>query len=79
MAPALTGVLQGTISAATYAATEKIAYGRNPSLKDTLQVGSTSGVMAGGIYNEVIDIPTEHPQKRDLLNLFNNVCQSQWK
>ena len=49
MAPALVGVVEGTISAATYAATEKIAYGRNPSLKDTLQVGITSGVMAGGI------------------------------
>ena len=49
MAPALTGVVQGTISAATYAATEKIAYGRNPSLKETLKVGITSGVMAGGI------------------------------
>ena len=49
MAPALTGVVQGTISAATYAATEKIAYGRNPSLKDTLKVGITSGVMAGGM------------------------------
>ena len=49
MAPALVGVVEGTISAATYAATEKIAYGRNPSLKDTLQVGITSGVMAGGL------------------------------
>ena len=49
MAPALTGVVQGTISAATYAATEKIAYGRNPSLKETLKVGITSGVMAGGM------------------------------
>ena len=45
----MTGVVQGTVSAATYAATEKIAYGRNPSLKETLKVGITSGVMAGGI------------------------------
>lgn len=49
MAPVLTGVVQGAVSAATYAATEKIAYGRNPSLKDTLKVGITSGVMAGGM------------------------------
>ena len=35
--------------AAFYAATEKIAYGRNPSLKETLKVGITSGVMAGGM------------------------------
>ena len=48
-APLLTGVVQGSVSAATYAATEKIAYGRNPSLKETLKVGITSGVMAGGI------------------------------
>ena len=34
---------------AFYAATEKIAYGRNPSLKETLKVGITSGVMAGGM------------------------------
>ena len=47
--PALTGVVEGTISAATYAATEKIAYGRNPSVKNTLAVGITSGVMAGGM------------------------------
>ena len=45
----MTGVVQGTVSAATYAATEKIAYGRNPSLKETLKVGVTSGVLAGGI------------------------------
>lgn len=31
------------------------------------------------IYDEIFDIPTEHPQKRDLLNLFDNVWQSQWK
>mgnify|MGYP002555465324 CR=1 FL=1 len=48
MAPLLTGVVQGTVSAATYAATEKIAYGRNPSLRETLKVGITSGVLAGG-------------------------------
>ena len=45
----MTGVVQGTVSADTYAATEKIAYGRNPSLKETLKVGITSGVMAGGM------------------------------
>ena len=49
MAPALVGLVQGSISAATYAATEKIAYGRNPSITDTLIVGVTSGVMAGGM------------------------------
>lgn len=49
MAPVLVGVVEGAISAATYAATEKIAYGRDPSLKDTLTVGITSGVMAGGL------------------------------
>ena len=49
MAPALAGVVEGAVSAATYAATEKIAYGRNPSLKETLKVGITSGVMAGGM------------------------------
>ena len=38
MAPALTGVAQGTISTVMYAATEKIAYDRNPSLKETLKV-----------------------------------------
>ena len=31
------------------------------------------------IYNEINDIPMEHPQKRDLLNLFDNFWQSQWK
>ncbi len=49
MSPVLTGVVQGGISAATYAATEKIAYGRDPSLKDVIEVGVTSGVMAGGM------------------------------
>ena len=48
-APALAGFVQGSVSAATYAATEKIAYGRNPSITDTLIVGVTSGVMAGGM------------------------------
>lgn len=47
-APALVGFVQGSVSAATYAATEKIAYGRNPSFKETLKVGITSGLMAGG-------------------------------
>ncbi len=49
MSPVLTGVFQGGLSAATYAATEKIAYGRDPSLKDVIKVGVTSGVMAGGM------------------------------
>ena len=48
-APALAGFVQGSVSAATYAATEKIAYGRNPSITDTLIVGVTSGVMADGM------------------------------
>ncbi len=47
-APLLAGFVQGSVSAATYAATEKIAYGRNPSLKETLKVGITSGLIAGG-------------------------------
>ena len=47
--PALVGFVQGSVSAATYAATEKIAYGRNPSFKDTVKVGVTSGIMAGGM------------------------------
>ena len=34
--------------AAFYVATEKIAYGRTPSVKETLKVGISSGVMAGG-------------------------------
>ena len=49
MGPVATGVVQGGLSAATYAATEKIAYGRDPSIADTLMVGVTSGVMAGGM------------------------------
>lgn len=36
-----------TISAAIYAATEKIAYGRDPSLKDVIEVGLNSGTFAG--------------------------------
>ena len=31
------------------------------------------------IYNEIDDIPTEHPRKRELLNLFDEVWQNQWK
>ena len=34
-------------SAATYAITEKVAYGRDPSLGETLKVGFISGVTAG--------------------------------
>ena len=49
MGPIATGLVQGSLSAATYAATEKIAYGRDPTVKDTLRVGITSGVMAGGM------------------------------
>ena len=33
----------------TYAVTEKVVYGRDPTLEDTLIVGITSGVMAFGI------------------------------
>ena len=35
------------MSAATYAVTEKVAYGRDPSLGETLKVGFISGVTAG--------------------------------
>ena len=49
MGPIATGLVQGSLSAATYAATEKIAYGRDPTVEDTLRVGITSGVMAGGM------------------------------
>lgn len=42
MVPALTGVVQGTIGAAT----EKIAYSRKPSIKNTLKVGIKSDVIA---------------------------------
>ena len=44
-----TGVIEGSISAASYAATEKLAYGRDPTLEDTLKVGLQSGIMAGGM------------------------------
>lgn len=44
-APALVGFVQGSVSSAIYAATEKIAYGRNPSFKETLKVGITSGIV----------------------------------
>lgn len=47
LGPVATGLVQGTISAATYAATEKIAYGRDPSIKDVVAVGVTSGITAG--------------------------------
>jgi len=36
------------VRAAFYVATEKIAYGRTPSVKETLKVGISSGVLAGG-------------------------------
>ena len=42
-----TGVIEGTISAVSYAATESLAYGRDVSLGETLKVGLTSGFMAG--------------------------------
>ena len=48
LGPVATGMFEGTLSSATYAATEKFAYGRNPTFKDTLKVGITSGIMAGG-------------------------------
>ena len=47
MGPVAAGVVQGTLSAATYAVTEKVAYGRDPSLGETLKVGFISGVTAG--------------------------------
>ena len=31
------------------------------------------------IYKDIEDIPTEHPQKRELLDLFDEVWQQQWK
>ena len=40
MAPLMFGVVQGTLSAATYAATVKIAYGRDPSIVETIKVGT---------------------------------------
>ena len=48
MGPVATGIVQGSLSAATYAATEKFAYGRDPSLKDVIITGVVSGVMARG-------------------------------
>lgn len=42
-----TGVVEGTLSAATYAATEKLAYGRDATWEDTLKVGLQSGIQAG--------------------------------
>ena len=47
MAPAAVGLIQGTLSAATYAITEKVAYGRDPSLGETFKVGLISGFTAG--------------------------------
>lgn len=44
-----TGVIEGTISTASYAATETLAYGRDVSFGDVLKVGLTSGIMAGGM------------------------------
>lgn len=31
------------------------------------------------IYAEIDEIPTEHPKKRELLSLFNDAWQNQWK
>ena len=42
-----TGVVEGTISAASYAATETLAYGRDVSFGDVLSVGLNNGIMAG--------------------------------
>ena len=42
-----TGVVEGTISAASYAATETLAYGRDVSFGDVLKVGLNNGIMAG--------------------------------
>ena len=44
-----TGVVEGTSSAASYAATETLAYGRDVSFGDVLKVGLTSSIMAGGM------------------------------
>ena len=43
-----TGLVQGAVGAATYAATEKIAYGRDPSMSGVITAGAVSGVLAGG-------------------------------
>ena len=42
------GAVHGTVGAASYAATEKFTYGRNPTLGGVLAAGITSGVLAGG-------------------------------
>ena len=47
MAPLNAGVVHGTLSAATYAVTEKVAYGRDPSLGDTIRAGLRGGFTAG--------------------------------
>ena len=49
LGPVATGFVEGTISAVSYAATEKFAYGRDPSLGEVLSVGISSGVMAGSM------------------------------
>ena len=47
MAPLNAVVVHGTLSAATYAVTEKVAYGRDPSLGDTIREGLIGGFTAG--------------------------------
>ena len=49
LGPVATGFVEGTISAVSYAATEKFAYGRDPSLGEVLSVGINSGIMAGSM------------------------------
>ena len=49
LGPVATGFVEGTISAVSYAATEKFAYGRDPSFGEVLSVGISSGVMAGSM------------------------------
>ena len=48
MGAVATGLVHGSVGSATYAATEKLAYGRDPSLEGILASGITSGVLAGG-------------------------------
>ncbi len=43
-----TGIVHGAVGSVTYAATEKLAYGRDPSLLGTLTSGVTAGLLAGG-------------------------------
>ena len=56
MGAVATGLLHGAVGAATYAATEKFAYGRDPSVEGVIAAGVTSGVLAGvakGVSNKI--------------------------